>query len=328
MDGPHPVIVEEGGQRQGKQQQQQQPVLLSRKPLPDRPLWVGEKPARKSSASSGPETEKLLKSPTSPAARPPSSGGNSDTIDLIIGGIGRRARPATAAAHMRKYSFANEQRPDLEKLYQLKRSNTIKEEGSLCGDSVKDSGEGGRLARIKRQIQSQWDQSTSSDAAKYETMKESASNPDDEKDEDLEADSEADSASSSSTDFSSSAAEMAKQRLSPPTQVQSLSEETSSADDGRTSSKILTPSNFGSEEEEEEDEDTDDEDDVAANAKGGDCEVISRRKILAANGIDVVNNVSTDNLISSPSVSKDSPSTSSGDISPDDAGMYFIFVET
>ena len=68
--------------------------------------------------------------------------------------------------------------------------------------------EGGRLARIKRQIQSQWDQSTnSSDAAiaKYETMKESTpSNPgSDEKDEDEGADSEsADSASSSSTDFS------------------------------------------------------------------------------------------------------------------------------
>ena len=111
---------------------------------------------------------------------------------------------------------------------------------------------------------------------------------------------------------------MAKQRLSPPTQVQSLSEETSSsADDGRTSSKILS-----------EEEDDIEEDDVAG-GKGGDCtEVISRRKILAANGIDVVNNVSTDNLISSPSVSKDSPSTSSGDISPDDAGMYYIFVET
>ena len=118
---------------------------------------------------------------------------------------------------MRKYSFANEQRPDLEKLYQLKRSNTIKEEvgsGGLERESG-GGGDGGRLARIKRQIQSQWDQSTSgahSAEAKYETMKESpaASNPD-------EADS--DSASSSSTDFSSSAAEMAKQRLSPPTQV-------------------------------------------------------------------------------------------------------------
>ena len=130
MDGPHPVIVEEGGQRQ----QQQQPVLLSRKPLPDRPLWQPPERARKS-----PETENLLKSqPTSPmTAKPPSGGGNgnSDTIDLIMGGIGRRARPGPP----RKYSFANEQRPDLEKLYQLKRSNTIKEEGSLCGDSVKDS---------------------------------------------------------------------------------------------------------------------------------------------------------------------------------------------
>ena len=99
-------------------------------------------------------------------------------------------------------------------------------------------------------------------------------------------------------------------------QVQSLSEETSSADDGRASSKILTPSNFGSEEEEDEDTDED--------AKGGDCEVISRRKILAANGIDVVNNGgSNDNLTSSTSgtsVSKDSPSTSSGDVSPD-AGL-------
>ena len=101
---------------------------------------------------------------------------------------------------------------------------------------------------------------------------------------------------------------MAKQRLSPPTQVQSLSEETSSsADDGRTSSKILS-----------EEEDDIEEDDVAA-GKGGDCtEVISRRKILAANGIGVN---STDNLISSPSattsVSRDSPSTSTSD-----AGMY------
>ena len=99
-------------------------------------------------------------------------------------------------------------------------------------------------------------------------------------------------------------------------QVQSLSEETSSADDGRASSKILTPSNFGSEEE-EDDEDTDED----ANAKGGDCEVISRRKILAANGIDVViNGGSNDNLTSSTSgtsVPKDSPSTSSGDVSPD-----------
>ena len=97
-------------------------------------------------------------------------------------------------------------------------------------------------------------------------------------------------------------------------QVQSLSEETSSADDGRASSKILTPSNFGSEEE-EDDEDTDED---ANAAKGGDCEVISRRKILAANGIGVN---STDNLISSPSattsVSRDSPSTSTSD-----AGMY------
>ena len=118
---------------------------------------------------------------------------------------------------MRKYSFANEQRPDLEKLYQLKRSNTIKEE---VANSLEKE-DGGRLARIKRQIQSQWDQSTSHGApkqdghAKYETMKESpasASNPDDEAD--------SDSASSSSTDFSSSAAEMAKQRLSPPTQVE------------------------------------------------------------------------------------------------------------
>ena len=135
---------------------------------------------------------------------------------MLPGGIGRRSKPASA--HMRKYSFANEQRPDLEKLYQLKRSNTIKEEvGS--GGLEKESGDGGRLARIKRQIQSQWDQSTSMGAhsaeAKYETMKDespasTASNPD-------EADS--DSASSSSTDFSSSAAEMAKQRLSPPTQV-------------------------------------------------------------------------------------------------------------
>ena len=132
---------------------------------------------------------------------------------MLPGGIGRRSKPASA--HMRKYSFANEQRPDLEKLYQLKRSNTIKEEvGS--GGLEKESGDGGRLARIKRQIQSQWDQSTSgahSAEAKYETMQDespAASNPD-------EADS--DSASSSSTDFSSSAAEMAKQRLSPPTQV-------------------------------------------------------------------------------------------------------------
>ena len=99
-------------------------------------------------------------------------------------------------------------------------------------------------------------------------------------------------------------------------QVQSLSEETSSADDGRASSKILTPSNFGSEEE-EDDEDTDED------AKGGDCEVISRRKILAANGIDMINNGSNDNLTSSTSgtsASKDSPSTSSGDVSPD-AGL-------
>ena len=131
---------------------------------------------------------------------------------MLPGGIGRRSKPASA--HMRKYSFANEQRPDLEKLYQLKRSNTIKEE--VGGGLEKESGDGGRLARIKRQIQSQWDQSTSgahSAEAKYETMKDespAASNPD-------EADS--DSASSSSTDFSSSAAEMAKQRLSPPTQV-------------------------------------------------------------------------------------------------------------
>ena len=111
-----------------------------------------------------------------------------------------------------------------------------------------------------------------------------------------------------------SSAEMAKQRLSPPTQVQSLSEETSSsADDGRTSSKILS-----------EEEDDIEEDDVAG-GKGGDCtEVISRRKILAANGIGVVVNnggSSTDNLISSPSattsVSRDSPSTSTSD-----AGMY------
>ena len=135
---------------------------------------------------------------------------------MLPGGIGRRSKPASA--HMRKYSFANEQRPDLEKLYQLKRSNTIKEEVG-GGGLEKESGDGGRLARIKRQIQSQWDQSTSkgthSAEAKYETMKESpaASNPD-------EADS--DSASSSSTDFSSSAAEMAKQRLSPPTQVVNL----------------------------------------------------------------------------------------------------------
>ena len=135
---------------------------------------------------------------------------------MLPGGIGRRSKPASA--HMRKYSFANEQRPDLEKLYQLKRSNTIKEEVGGSG-LEKESGDGGRLARIKRQIQSQWDQSTSgahSAEAKYETMKDespasTASNPD-------EADS--DSASSSSTDFSSSAAEMAKQRLSPPTQVE------------------------------------------------------------------------------------------------------------
>ena len=134
---------------------------------------------------------------------------------MLPGGIGRRSKPASA--HMRKYSFANEQRPDLEKLYQLKRSNTIKEEvGSGLEKESGGGGDGGRLARIKRQIQSQWDQSTSgahSAEAKYETMKDespAASNPD-------EADS--DSASSSSTDFSSSAAEMAKQRLSPPTQV-------------------------------------------------------------------------------------------------------------
>merc|ERR1719188_365047 len=120
---------------------------------------------------------------------------------------------------------------------------------------------------------------------------------------------ESDSASSSSTDFSS--AEMAKQRLSPPTQVQSLSEETSSAD-GRMSSKILTPSNFGSE------EDTDDD-----GGKGGDAEVISRRRILASNGIELVNNSSTDNLVASPSasVSRESASSaSSPDVSPDAGG--------
>ena len=68
------------------------------------------------------------------------------------------------------------------------------------------------------------------------------------------------------------------------TQVQSLSEETSSAEDGdgRTSSKILTPSNFGSEDDEEGDGDTEDDDEAA---KGGGGEAISRRKILAANGI-------------------------------------------
>ena len=43
MDGPHPVIVEQGGQRQ----QQQQPVLLSRKPLPDRPRLSLARPLRR-----------------------------------------------------------------------------------------------------------------------------------------------------------------------------------------------------------------------------------------------------------------------------------------
>ena len=78
MDGPHPVIAEAAAAAGAGQQPplpMRPPVLLSKKPLPDRPLWVGEKPtARKSS-----ETEKLLKSPTSPTA---SGGGN---IDLIIG---------------------------------------------------------------------------------------------------------------------------------------------------------------------------------------------------------------------------------------------------
>ena len=79
MDGPHPVIVEAAAAGAGQQPvpppAMRPPVLLSKKPLPDRPLWVGERPtARKSS-----ETEKLLKSPTSPTAP---GGGN---IDLIIG---------------------------------------------------------------------------------------------------------------------------------------------------------------------------------------------------------------------------------------------------
>ena len=82
MDGPHPVIAEAAAAAGAGQQPplpMRPPVLLSKKPLPDRPLWVGEKPtARKSS-----ETEKLLKSPTSPTA---SGGGN---IDLIIGKDGQ-----------------------------------------------------------------------------------------------------------------------------------------------------------------------------------------------------------------------------------------------
>ena len=99
------------------------------------------------------------------------------------------------------------------------------------------------------------------------------------------------------------------------TQVQSLSEETSSAEDGdgRTSSKILTPSNFGSEDDEEGDGDTEDDDEAA---KGG-GEAISRRKILAANGIGVAVGGDDANRCSEESPSKPS---GAGVVSPE-SGM-------
>jgi hypothetical protein len=355
LDGPHPVISPSLPPPLLTESSKPKQVLVSKKPVSDRPLWLRpdqQQQSRKSASPSrgGGESEKLLKTPTQEksaeelmfaassqnqrrrsSGNAATGGATSDTIDLIIGGIGRAAKPT--AAHMRKYSFANERRPDLEKLYQLKRSHTIKEDGSsaniVADEDAASRGGADRFTRLKRQIQSQWDQSTSCDSSrKYESMKESSPNraEDAKNKEDVDSDS----------DTSYSSAEMSKQRLSPPTQVQSLSEETTSSTDGRSSAKILTPSSFGSsgssssrcsdDESEEDDDGVEGEHVLVATPqqegegknKGGEKEVISRRRILAANGIgDPADIAISSDGNSDQMIASSSSSTSISDISPE-----------
>ncbi|TRY69426.1 hypothetical protein TCAL_13190 [Tigriopus californicus] len=163
----------------------------------------------------------------------------------------------------RKYSFANDKRPDLEKLYQLRRSaSTIGEEDLVASNQnlgraasksllltpspteegrpkVRKSSNpnlgtasepASRLSSLKKQLQAHWDQSDGKH--QYLAMREQGSRSREEEDVSEEED-EIEESDVSSID--------SKERLSPPTQVQSLSEDTSSLN---SSSKIQSPTEF------------------------------------------------------------------------------------
>ena len=127
----------------------------------------------------------------------------------------------------------------------------------------------------------------------------------------LQEDAEAGFASDSSSD--------SKQRLSPPTQIQSLSEETSSTDGGR-SSKILSPSNFGS----DEDDDSSDSDLVVQQKDGGgggsEPATMSRKRILAGIGVGGAIGSSTQHPSRTHLIDSSSSSASSLSDREDDGG--------
>ncbi len=154
-----------------------------------------------------------------------------------------------------------------------------------------------RISSLKRHLQSQWDQNAAPAPTPAEkgggsrslnsTLKrngeglyETIGGEDDDDDIDGE---ESDSSCDS------------KQRLSPPTQVQSLSEMSSDVSEGTTgrnkgrhAAKNKDPSDFGSEDDDEEDEDESDDDlgekspSSPSSASSSEEPVISRKRILAA----------------------------------------------
>lgn len=230
--------------------------------------------------------------------------GPMDKNDLIM--VSRHPPKSSASKRVppispsRKYSFANDKRPDLEKLYQLRRSaSTIGEEDLVASNQnlgraasksllltpspteeirpkVRKSTNPGlgttsdpacRLSLLKKQLQAHWDHNDAKN--QYLAMRQQGSRSREEEDVSEEED-EIDESDVSSID--------SKERLSPPTQVQSLSEDTSSLN---SSSKIQSPTEFDISSGTSSDEELA----VVQSAKpSGNTkkDIISRKRILAA----------------------------------------------
>ena len=327
-------------------------VFVSKKAQPDRPLQKSQQQRRRKSAVNAetadqlnlllpPESrddyrlgfskEKKFNRSISQPGPPPTP------LDLMLAASASSEEVKKLPGNkMRKYSFANEKRPDLEKLYQLRRSTSMIREDSQEFNSTrlgssqnaalflanmkpeKPDERMSRLTSLKKHIQSQLDQNSDGSLSLNSTFRRRSKNK---KYEAIQSNASSSPNLNDGEDFDSDSSSDSKLRLSPPTQVQSLSEETSSADGRSSHSKLPTPSNFGS-----DDEDSDLEivldraKSSSATSSSSSEEAISRKRILAAvAGVDLTKakekTSSSANLLPS-STSSSSMSPSSVPMSP------------